>query len=102
MALNDDHCFHQDGHGAHPVCSTVTSRATDAHHPPLSLQFGGRFGGTFGGLTGFMGGPGMMDNRFAARPEHYDEFFRAYSMAMLPGKERTQVSYGGKSEYRVG
>lgn len=41
----------------------------------------------------------MEDGRFAARPEHYDEFYKAYSMAMLPGKERTQVSYGGKSEY---
>jgi ubiquitin fusion degradation protein 1 len=40
----------------------------------------------------------MQDGRFGARPEHYDEFFRAYSMAMLPGKERAQVSYGGKSE----
>lgn len=40
----------------------------------------------------------MEDGRFAARPEHYDEFYKAYSMAMLPGKERTQVSYGGKSE----
>jgi ubiquitin fusion degradation protein 1 len=65
----------------------------------MTLQFGGRFGGAFGGLSGFMGGPGMMaDGRFGARPEHYDEFYKAYSMAMLPGKERAQVSYGGKSE----
>jgi ubiquitin fusion degradation protein 1 len=38
----------------------------------------------------------MDDRRFAARPEHYDEFFKAYSMAMLPGRERANVSYGGK------
>lgn len=45
-----------------------------------------------------MGGPGgMMDDiRFSARPEHYDDFFKAYSMAMLPGRERANVSYGGK------
>lgn len=29
----------------------------------------------------------------------YDEYFRAYSVAMLPGKEREQVSYGGKSMF---
>ncbi|MCO5549670.1 hypothetical protein L7F22_003143 [Adiantum nelumboides] len=59
---------------------------------------GGRFGGGFGGFGGLMGGPGgMMDDiRFSARPEHYDEFFKAYSMAMLPGRERANVSYGGK------
>lgn len=61
------------------------------------MQFGGRFGGPFGGLAGFMNNMNE-DGRFGARPEHYDEFFRAYSMAMLPGKERAQVSYGGKSE----
>jgi hypothetical protein len=61
------------------------------------VQFGGRFGGAFGGLAGFMGGMNE-DGRFGARPEHYDEFFKAYSMAMLPGKERAQVSYGGKSK----
>lgn len=63
-----------------------------------SHQFGGNFGGNFAaGIRGMMAQE-MMDGRFAARPEHYDEFFKAYSMAMLPGKERTQVSYGGKSE----
>lgn len=31
-------------------------------------------------------------------PRSYDEYFRAYSMAIL-GKERENVSYGGKSEY---
>lgn len=86
------------GEGLSP-CLTNLSRA----HTPftiLTLQFGGRFGGAFGGFGGFMGQggpPGMMgfDGRFAARPEHYDEFFKAYSMAMLPGKERPNVSYGG-------
>lgn len=46
-----------------------------------------------------MGG-GIDDPRFSTRPEHYDEFFKAYSMAMLPGKERPNVSYGGKSGWR--
>ena len=40
---------------------------------------------------------GGMDRRFgAAPPRAYDEYFKAYSMAMLPGKERLNVSYGGK------
>lgn len=43
----------------------------------------------------------MGDGRFAARPEHYDEFYKAYSMAMLPGKERSNVSYGGNSKYKA-
>ncbi|KAI0797602.1 ubiquitin fusion degradation protein UFD1-domain-containing protein [Abortiporus biennis] len=30
------------------------------------------------------------------RPGDYDHYFKAYSMAMLPGKERDNVSYGGK------
>ena len=30
-------------------------------------------------------------------PESYNEYMKAYSVAMLPGKERTNLSYGGKS-----
>ena len=30
-------------------------------------------------------------------PRSYDEYLKAYSMAMLPGRERENVSYGGKS-----
>ncbi|CUA72223.1 Ubiquitin fusion degradation protein 1 [Rhizoctonia solani] len=40
-----------------------------------------------GGLFAFGGG--------ARRPQ-YDQYLRAYSVAMLPGKERSNVSYGGK------
>ncbi|KAL5529723.1 hypothetical protein ACEPAG_5708 [Sanghuangporus baumii] len=29
-------------------------------------------------------------------PRSYDEYMKAYSVAMLPGKERTNLSYGGK------
>lgn len=56
--------------------------------------FGGRFGRGFGG--GFMGD---FDQRIGAPAHAYQEYYRAYSMAMLPGKERPNVSYGGKSEY---
>ncbi|PPR01476.1 hypothetical protein CVT26_015099 [Gymnopilus dilepis] len=31
-----------------------------------------------------------------ANPRSYDEYLKAYSMAMLPGRERENVSYGGK------
>lgn len=30
-------------------------------------------------------------------PRAYDEYLKAYSMAMLPGRERENVSFGGKS-----
>jgi len=32
-----------------------------------------------------------------ANARSYDEYLKAYSMAMLPGRERENVSYGGKS-----
>lgn len=41
------------------------------------------------------------DRRVGAPAHAYEEYYRAYSMAMLPGKERLNVSYGGKSEWRV-
>lgn len=30
-------------------------------------------------------------------PRSYDEYMKAYSVAMLPGRERDYLSYGGKS-----
>lgn len=38
------------------------------------------------------------DSRVGAPAHAYEEYYKAYSMAMLPGKERLNVSYGGKSE----
>lgn len=49
----------------------------------------------FGGFGDLMGD---LDRRFAAPPQAYEDYFRAYSMAMMPGRERTEVSYGGKSK----
>ncbi|KIY49934.1 UFD1-domain-containing protein, partial [Fistulina hepatica ATCC 64428] len=31
-----------------------------------------------------------------SNPSEFDDYFKAYSVAMLPGKERDNVSYGGK------
>ncbi|SYW82516.1 related to UFD1 - ubiquitin fusion degradation protein [Ustilago bromivora] len=56
-------------------------------------MFGGIDGG-FAGLNRFM--QNGVDPRFPRPPRAYDEYFKAYSMAMLPGKERLNVSYGGK------
>ncbi|KAH9981051.1 ubiquitin fusion degradation protein UFD1-domain-containing protein [Lactifluus volemus] len=42
-----------------------------------------------GGNFGFPGGRG-------ANPSSYDEYLKAYSVAMLPGRERENLSYGGK------
>lgn len=44
---------------------------------------------------GFQGGYGP--GHRAANPSAYDEYLKAYSVAMLPGRERENVSYGGKS-----
>ena len=44
--------------------------------------------------SGFPQGFGPMRR---ANPRSYDEYLKAYSMAMLPGRERENVSYGGKS-----
>lgn len=41
-----------------------------------------------------------MPHQTAARPESYDEYLKAYSTAMLPGRERENLSYGGKSTSR--
>ncbi|RDB20960.1 Ubiquitin fusion degradation protein 1 [Hypsizygus marmoreus] len=43
---------------------------------------------------GFPGGFGQRMGR--ASPRSYDEYLKAYSVAMLPGKERENLSYGGK------
>jgi hypothetical protein len=40
--------------------------------------------------------PGGMPPLRRANPRSYDEYMKAYSMAMLPGRERENVSYGGK------
>ncbi|EIM89844.1 ubiquitin fusion degradation protein I [Stereum hirsutum FP-91666 SS1] len=52
-------------------------------------------GGLFAQLAqGFQGGYGP--GHRAANPSAYDEYLKAYSVAMLPGRERENVSYGGK------
>lgn len=39
-----------------------------------------------------------MGPRFGrAQARSYDEYLKAYSVAMLPGRERDNLSYGGKS-----
>jgi ubiquitin fusion degradation protein 1 len=46
------------------------------------------------GLGGGFGFPGGQ----RSNPSSYDEYLKAYSVAMLPGRERENLSYGGKSE----
>lgn len=49
------------------------------------------------------GGAGGMDPRFGmgAPPSAYESHFKAYSMAMLNGASRDNVTYGGKSECQI-
>ncbi|KAL9933277.1 hypothetical protein V8E36_007995 [Tilletia maclaganii] len=55
------------------------------------------FGGGGGGLMGMGFGRGLFDQRLGgAPPQAFQEYLKAYSMAMLPQKERLNVSYGGK------
>ncbi|KDR81697.1 hypothetical protein GALMADRAFT_239823 [Galerina marginata CBS 339.88] len=51
-----------------------------------------------GGILGQMAGgfPAGYGPLRRANPRSYDEYLKAYSMAMLPGRERENVSYGGK------
>jgi len=44
-----------------------------------------------------------MDPRFGmgAPPSAYESHFKAYSMAMLNGASRDNVTYGGKSECQI-
>ena len=46
----------------------------------------------------YRGFGGAMGPRFGRPPARaYDEYLKAYSVAMLPGRERENLSYGGKS-----
>jgi ubiquitin fusion degradation protein 1 len=60
------------------------------------------FGDTNGGPGGLFaqlaqGLAGGMGPRFGRPPARsYDEYLKAYSVAMLPGRERENLSYGGK------
>ncbi|KAI0040904.1 ubiquitin fusion degradation protein I [Auriscalpium vulgare] len=57
---------------------------------------GGGPAGLFAQLAqGFGGGFGPMA-RGRPNPGAYDEYLKAYSVAMLPGRERENLSYGGK------
>ncbi|TFK30019.1 UFD1-domain-containing protein [Coprinopsis marcescibilis] len=62
------------------------------------MDFFGNFNGP-GGMINHLGGmphgfPGHHMGR--ANPKAYDEYLKAYSVAMLPGRSRDNVSYGGK------
>ena len=49
--------------------------------------------GGYGGYGGF-GGYGA-----PAQPSAYDEYFKAYSVAVMGGNERSELMYGGKSGF---
>ncbi|KAK7020535.1 ubiquitin fusion degradation protein 1 [Favolaschia claudopus] len=59
-------------------------------------QFGGHPNGPGGLLAQLAAGGFGHPQMGQAPPRAYDEYFKAYSVAMLPGKERLNVAYGGK------
>jgi len=58
-------------------------------------DMGGGPGGLFAQLAQGLGG-GAAHRIGRPPPRSYDEYLKAYSVAMLPGRERENVSYGGK------
>jgi len=57
------------------------------------MDFFGDQNGLLGQFAAFPQGFGPIRR---SNPRAYDEYLKAYSMAMLPGRERENVSYGGK------
>ncbi|KDQ17967.1 hypothetical protein BOTBODRAFT_171661 [Botryobasidium botryosum FD-172 SS1] len=57
---------------------------------------GGYFASMMAGLGGSSQGAGWAGPRFGPSARTYDEYFKAYSVAMLPGRQRDNLSYGGK------
>jgi len=55
-------------------------------------------GGLLANLAAMAGGGGQWAGQQGGHgnPRSYDEYMKAYSVAMLPGKERDYLSYGGK------
>ena len=51
------------------------------------------FGGYYEGDTQMSGHPTL---RRHGAPRRFDEYYRCYPVAMLPGPERDNVNYGGK------
>lgn len=59
---------------------------------------GGYLASMMAGLGGpSQGGAGWGGGRFGPNSRTYDEYFKAYSVAMLPGRQRDNLTYGGKS-----
>ena len=46
--------------------------------------------------SALFGGGGMMGRRPGAAARRFDEYYRCYPVAMLPGPERDNVNFGGK------
>ncbi len=81
------------GAHSHPECQFGGFDDDDdgTFHPPP--------GGILSNLAAQLGGgwAGPAGNGSSPNPRAYDEYMKAYSVAMLPGKQRDYVSYGGKS-----
>ncbi|KAJ9102629.1 hypothetical protein QFC19_004738 [Naganishia cerealis] len=63
-------------------------------HGILGQFMNGGLGGGLGGFGGLGYGYGM--NRGPADPSAFNEYFKAYSVAVMNGRERSELAYGGK------
>ncbi|KAF7778649.1 hypothetical protein Agabi119p4_2994 [Agaricus bisporus var. burnettii] len=62
----------------------------------MNMDFIGGPNGPGGLLAQLAGGFPYGPGRTSRNPNSFDEYLKAYSVAMLPGRQRENVSYGGK------
>jgi ubiquitin fusion degradation protein 1 len=69
-----------------------------AHPPPAIGRGAGPSASLLASLAGIAGNPlaGWTGQPSHSHPGAYDEYFKAYSVAMLPGRARANLMYGGK------
>lgn len=74
--------------------STLLAAAHPQTHPAnkLSLQFGGNYYDNDDPMAMYQAAMGMR----GGQPRRFDEYFRCYPVAMMPGPERDEANHGGK------
>jgi ubiquitin fusion degradation protein 1 len=89
------HYYYRDlaGHKSHRQYGTYPEQVQFQNFCSLA-QFSGGFFEDEGGLPGMYGHAAML--RRGGPSRRFDEYYRCYPVAMLPGPDRENVNYGGK------